>query len=78
MLFSVAGDGRGQGIIFGHAATGQLASPPTTAVAGEILSMSVSGLAEQGVIPPQVAVGGRLADVLYFVTPLPFIQAITR
>ena len=64
-LFSVAADGTGQGIVW-HAATGQLASPPTPVVAGEILSMYVAGLAEGGVIPPQVAIGGQMAQVLYF------------
>jgi hypothetical protein len=65
MLYSLSGDGRGQGAIW-HALTGQWASPQTPAVAGEILSMYVSGLAEGGAIPPQVAVGGRLAGVLFF------------
>jgi len=31
-----------------------------------MLSMYVSGLAEGGVIPPQIAVGGQMAQVLYF------------
>ncbi len=64
-LFSLSGDGTGQGIIW-HAATGQLASPQTPAVAGEILSMYISGLTEGGAIPPQISVGGQMAEVLYF------------
>jgi uncharacterized protein (TIGR03437 family) len=54
-----------QGAIW-HAATGQVASPNNPAVAGELLSMYTSNLIEGGMIPPQVAVGGRLAEVLYF------------
>ncbi len=65
VLFSLAGGGRGQGAVW-DAMTGQLASPQTPAAALGILSMYVSGLAEGAVIPPQVAVGGQLADVLYF------------
>ncbi len=64
-LFSLSGDGKGQGAIW-HAATGQLASAATPAVAGEILSMYATSLADGGVIPPQVAIGGRLAEVVYF------------
>jgi hypothetical protein len=63
-LFSLAGDGTGQGIIW-HA-TGQLAAPQNPASSGEILSMFVRGLAEGGVIPPQVAVADQMAQVLYF------------
>lgn len=63
-LYSMSGDGQGQGAIW-HAVTGQVASTQTPAVANEILSMYVSGLAEGGAIPPQVAVGGRLAEILY-------------
>jgi hypothetical protein len=64
-LFSLAGNGQGQGAIW-HAATGQAATSQTPAMAGEFLSMYVSGLAERGTIPPQVAVGGQLAEILYF------------
>jgi hypothetical protein len=64
-LFSLTGDGRGQGAIW-HASTGQLASPQTPATAGEILSMYVRGLADAGVIPPQISVGGHSAQVMYF------------
>jgi hypothetical protein len=64
-LFSAAGGAPGQGAVW-HATTGQLASSQTPAAAGEILSMYVSGLAEGGAIPPQVAVGGLLANVLWF------------
>ena len=65
VLFSLSGDGKGQGAIW-HAATGQAASADNPAVAGEALSMYTTSLADGGVIPPQIAVGGRLAQILYF------------
>ena len=64
-LFSLSGDGKGQGAIW-NSATGIVASPGSRAVAGDILSMYTSNLAESGVIPPHVTVGGRLAEVLFF------------
>jgi hypothetical protein len=64
-LFSLSGDGQGEGVIW-HATTGGLVSAASPAVAGEILSMYTNNLIEDGVIPPQVDVGGRLAQVLYF------------
>jgi len=65
VLFSLSGDGRGQGAIW-HSATGQVVSAANSAVAGEVLSMYTTSLADGGVIPPQVAVGGRLSEILYF------------
>jgi hypothetical protein len=59
-LFSLSGDGRGQGAIW-HAQSGQIASADNPAVAGDALSMYATNLADGGVIPPQVSVGGRLA-----------------
>lgn len=64
-LFSMSGDGRGQGAIW-HAQTGQIASADNPAVTGEALSIYTTSLADGSVIPPQVPVGGRLAQVLYF------------
>jgi uncharacterized protein (TIGR03437 family) len=64
-LFSLSGDGRGQGAIW-HNSTGEIASPSSPAVAGEVLAMYTTGLFDSGVILPQVAIGGRLAAVLYF------------
>ena len=50
-LFSLAGDGQGQGAIW-HSATGQVASANNPAAAGEALSMFTTGLAPGCVIPP--------------------------
>ena len=65
VLFSLSGDGKGQGAIW-HSATGQITSSQNPAVAGEILSMYTTSLAEGGVVPPQVAIGGKLAEILFF------------
>lgn len=65
LLFSLSGDGRGQGAIW-HAATGLLASSQNPAAAGEIVSTYTTSLFEGGTIPPQVAIGGKLAEILYF------------
>ncbi len=64
-LFSISGDGGGQGVIW-HAASGMLALATNPAGAGEILSMYTNNLIDGGLIPPHVAVGGRLAEILYF------------
>jgi hypothetical protein len=65
VLVSLSGDGKGQGAIW-HSATGQIASSQNPAVAGEILSMYTTSLAEGGAVPPQVAIGGKLAEILFF------------
>jgi len=65
VLFSVSGDGQGQGAIW-HATTGEIASPNSPAIAGEVLSMYTTSLVDGGVVPPRIAIGGRLAEVLYF------------
>jgi hypothetical protein len=63
-LFSISGDGKGQGAIW-HA-TGEIASTQNPAVAGEILSMYTTSLIEGGAIPPRVVIGGQLAEIVYF------------
>ncbi|HUH64119.1 MAG TPA: hypothetical protein VLZ50_14030, partial [Terracidiphilus sp.] len=65
ILFSVSGDGRGQGAIW-NAATGQIVSPENPAGAGEILSLYTVNLAPAGLIPSRIAIGGRLAEILFF------------
>ena len=65
VLFFLGGDAQGQGAIW-RAATGQIASSQGPAVAGDVLAMYTTGLVEGGIIPPQVAIGGRLAEILFF------------
>jgi hypothetical protein len=64
-LLSVSGDGQGQGSIL-HANSSRLASPADPAIAGEILEIYLTGLADGSVIPPRAAIGGRTAEILYF------------
>jgi len=64
-LVSTPEDGNSQAAIW-HAATGRLVSIDAPAVAGESLSMYTSGLLAGGVIPPQVAIGGRSARIRFF------------
>jgi hypothetical protein len=65
MLFSLSQDGKGQGAIL-HSGTSRVASSSNPAVAGEALEVYLTGLADRIIIPPQVAIGGRMAEVLFF------------
>jgi hypothetical protein len=64
-LFSLSGDGTGQGAIW-NADTGKIASSANPATAGDVLAMYTTHLMEGGAIPPQVVIGEKLAEILFF------------
>jgi hypothetical protein len=62
-LVSLSGDGHGQGAIF-HGGTTHVADANDPAAAGESVDIYGVGLTTDSAIPPQVAIGGRMARLL--------------
>jgi hypothetical protein len=64
-LLWTSGNGQGLGAVQ-HADTYQLVTSDNPAVSGEIVVVYCTGLADGSVIPPQLAIGGKMAEVLWF------------
>jgi hypothetical protein len=65
VLLSISGDGRSQGAIL-HADTHQVVSASKPAIAGEYLEIYLTGLTDGSAIPPQLSIGGRMAEIVFF------------
>jgi hypothetical protein len=64
VLLSISGDSTQGAILL--AGTGRVVSAGDPAAAGDAIEIYGTGLLDGGVVPPQVSIGGRLAEVLYF------------
>lgn len=64
-LLALARDSHGQGAIL-HAGTSYVVAPDDPAAADDEVDILCSGLSPAGVIPPQVTIGGRLAEIVSF------------
>ena len=66
LLLSLSGDGKGQGAIL-HARTSQAVTPTNPAIAGEALEIYATGVgAVSNVSVPQITIGGRMAEILFY------------
>lgn len=65
MLLSSPRDGPRQGAIL-HAGTSQVASSANPAIIGEVLEIYGTGLVDGSAVPPQITIGDRVAEVLFF------------
>ena len=61
----LAVSGSRQGAIL-HAGTSQVVSAANPAIIGEVLEIYGTGLVDGSVVPPQITIGDRVADVLFF------------